>query len=134
FGFRPGQFGSLALQCSNADSGRRIGVPPAALHYVLDVNWVVLLGQVGALGVLAFAAMLLSLFRIGVRRYNDVTRDPLIRGVALGYVGVVIAFFVFGFFGISFELRQVSFYVWLFGGLLAGLPTASYTAAATAAA
>ena len=119
FGFGPGQFGSLTAEYFGIDYGRLVDMPPEVTHFINDVNWVVVLGQVGLVGLLAFFSIFVALFRSSLRIYR-ISQDHIIKGLALGYMGCIIALLLLGFFGPNFEVRQVSFYFWSFGGMLMG--------------
>lgn len=119
-GLGPGEFGSITAQFFGYDFATIVNVPQNAANLINDVNWITLLGQVGILGVLAFISIWVSL---AIFSWKVVRKSilPLTKGLALGCIGLIILFLVSGFFGPNFEVRQVSFYVWGFTGLLFGL-------------
>lgn len=122
FGLGPGQFGSLASRFFNISFAHLVGVPENAAPYISDVNWIVILGQTGLLGLLSFFWIYVSLFLGAFKRYRK-WFGGLAKGVALGYAGSIFAVLFLGFLGPNFEVRQISFFVWLWGGLLIGLKT-----------
>ncbi len=119
-GFGPGSFGSLTSRFLGFESGSLVDVPEGSAFLINDVNWITLLGQVGAVGLACFVWMLVRLGRTARRVAVGADHD-FVRGLALGYVGLVVAFGLLGFFGPNFEVRQVSFYFWLLGGLVVAL-------------
>jgi hypothetical protein len=130
-GMGPGQFGSLTSRFLGADSAQLVGLPENAARLINDVNWVVILGQFGLSGVLAYLCMLFALFRISHSRYRAASHS-FDRGLALGYAGAVVATGLLGFFGPNFEVRQISFFLWYFGGIIAGLGHLDAAVAASA--
>ena len=124
FGVGPGQFGSLTARFFNIPFWELVDVPENAAHFINDVNWILILGQVGLIGTLSFLWIFLSLFWTAYKRYF---RSPvgIIRGIILAYSAIIIVYLLIGFFGPNFEVRQISFYVWLWGGLIMGLTVKS---------
>jgi len=119
FGLGPGHFGSLTTRFLNIPFTHLVGIPENAAIYVNDVNWIVLLGQTGLLGIVTYLGIYLSLFWGALKRYKRWS-DSLEKGLALGYMGSILAILLLGFFGPNFEVRQLSFFVWLWGGLIMG--------------
>lgn len=115
-GFGPGRFGSLASRFLRSDVSDLLRFPPAALRYVNDVNWVTLFGQLGALGVVSFALLLAVLFARLWRR-AALESDPVVRGVALAACAAIPGWIFLGFMGPNFEVRALSFSIWLLAGL-----------------
>lgn len=124
FGLGPGQFGSLTTRFLNIQFTDLVGIPESAAIYVNDVNWIVLLGQTGLLGIFTYLGIYLSLFWGALKRYKRWSVS-LEKGLALGYMGSILALILLGFFGPNLEVRQLSFFVWLWGGLIMGLNKSS---------
>lgn len=122
WGFGPGQFGSLTARFFNIPFWELVNVPEHAAKLINDVNWVTLLGQFGFAGTLPFLGMFLSLFWASRKRYREFKLGG-IKGIMLAYAAMSLTYLVIGFFGPNFEVRQISFSFWLWGGLIMGLQT-----------
>ncbi|HRQ39348.1 MAG TPA: hypothetical protein PLD25_15685 [Chloroflexota bacterium] len=122
WGLGPGQFGSLVTRFFGIPFNDVVGVPDSAAHFINDVNWIIILGQVGLAGVITYLAIYLNLAKSAYRYSYKIKQTTYWRekGVALGYVACIFVFLILGFFGPNFEVRQSSFYIWLWGGLLIG--------------
>lgn len=122
WGLGPGQFGSLVTRFFGIPFNEIVGVPDSAAHYINDVNWIIILGQLGLAGVMTYLAIYLNLAKSAYRHSRKIMQTTYWRekGVALGYVACIIVFLILGFLGPNFEVRQSSFYIWLWGGLLIG--------------
>ncbi len=93
---------------------------PTSLGYLHDVGWVSILAQVGVLGLAAYAWIILELLRTSLHCYRN-GMEPFVRGLALGYIGLLVAT-VLGNFAIFYlSLRAVSMYFWLVAGLITTL-------------
>jgi len=90
---------------------------PDSLGYLHDVGWVSILAQVGVLGLAAYAWIIIELLRTSLHCYRNST-EAFARGLALGYVGLLVATILGNFAIFYFSLRAVSMYVWLVGGLV----------------
>lgn len=121
FGFGPARFGSLTTRYLGFDFSSLIDLNPESAFLVNDVNWVTLLGQIGLLGIIFFVILLVSMGNYSYKLFNRNGSD-FRKGLSLGYIGAIAAFILLGFFGPNFEVRQVSYFIWLFGGILVGLP------------
>lgn len=125
FGFGPGSFGSQVVRFLGQESmGARVGVPDTAAVLIGDVNWVSLFGQFGLVGLLTYAGALFFLLRRARMSVRDADR-PISLAVGRAMCAIVPAFVVLGFFGPNLEVRQVSFYVWLLGGIALSMRRAS---------
>ena len=121
FGFGPARFGSLTTRYLGFDFSSLIDLNPESAFLVNDVNWVTLLGQIGLIGITFFIFLLFSMGFYAYKQFNK-NGSEFRKGLALGYIGAIAAFIILGFFGPNFEVRQVSYFIWLFGGILIGLP------------
>lgn len=119
-GFGLGQYGSgVAAATQNKEVYDELGLPFGiqGVDGQIDNNWFSLWGEVGALGVLAWLAILVSLYFYCFKVYKN-TQDDFIRNLALGYLGAMPVICWQAFLGPYFEVRTISLYLWLFGGLI----------------
>lgn len=86
-------------------------------YWLGDVYWVVVLGQVGLIGLLAFLWIFWRFYKIGFKVYSN-SNDLLKKGIALGFLGVIVGVFFYDFIGAALETRPLAFYLWLFAGLI----------------
>jgi len=117
FGFGPGNFGTLTTRYLGHDFSSLIDIRPESAYLINDVNWVTILGQVGMIGTLLFGAILIIMI-IRSKKIFQFVNDPLMKGYAGALVAILVAFFIMGFFGPNFEVRQVSFFVWSIAGIV----------------
>jgi hypothetical protein len=89
----------------------------ASLGYLHDVGWVSILAQVGVLGTVAYAWIIIEVLRVSLYCYRNST-EPFARGLALGYVGLLLATVLANFAIFYLSLRAVSMYFWLLAGLI----------------
>ena len=123
FGVGPGQFGggvaaTLKLHQRYDEAGLPFGIGGVAGQ--IDNNWFSLWGEVGTLGVLAFLWMLCALWYAAYRTWRT-SHDSLIKGLSLGYMGALCTCVFVAFFGPYFEVRTLSMYMWLFGGIIVAI-------------
>ena len=83
----------------------------------IDNNWFSLWGEIGTLGLALYVWMFVILFRAANTIYRG-SKDPLMRGMALGYMGATLAFALQALLGTYLEVRTISLYFWLFGAML----------------
>ena len=69
------------------------------------------------LGLALYIWMFVILFRAAGTVYRE-SKDPLMRGMALGYMGATLAFALQAMLGTYLEVRTISLYFWLFGAML----------------
>ena len=119
-GFGPGQFGSLTARFFNVPYWEFVNIPENSAHFINDVNWIVILGQFGVLGTLSFLWMFFNLFFASRKRYLMMPKG-VAKGIILAYSASIIIYILIGFLGPNFEVRQISFYMWLWGGLIMGM-------------
>ncbi|MEK7516183.1 MAG: O-antigen ligase family protein [Patescibacteria group bacterium] len=120
FGFGPGRFGggtAAALHVTDVYDALKIPFGVWGTEGHVDNNWFAIWGEVGTLGLLAYALMVISLLRLAVSVFRT-SKDPKLRGVALGYAGAVSAVIFQGFLGTYLEMRTLALYVWLIGAFL----------------
>jgi len=86
-------------------------------YFLGDVYWAQMLGQVGLIGLWAFLWIIWSLYKVGFKVYRN-SNDLLKKGIALGFLGVIVGVFFYDFIGAALETRPLAFYFWLFAGLI----------------
>lgn len=86
-------------------------------YFLGDVYWAQILGQVGVIGLLAFLWIFWRFYKMGFRVYKN-SNDLPIKGIALGFLGVLAGVFFYDFIGPALETRPLAFYFWLFAGLI----------------
>lgn len=86
-------------------------------YWLGDVYWAQMLGQLGFIGLLTFFWILRRFYNSGFKVYKY-SNDPLKKGIALGFLGVVVGVFFYDFIGPALETRPLAFYFWLFAGLI----------------
>jgi len=86
-------------------------------YFLGDVYWAQMLGQVGVIGLLAFLWIFWRFYKIGFKVYSN-SNDLLKKGIALGFLGVIVGVFFYDFIGAALEARPLAFYFWLFAGLI----------------
>jgi hypothetical protein len=86
-------------------------------HWLGDVYWVVMLGQVGMIGLWAFLWIIWKFYKVGFNVYKN-SNDLLKKGIALGFLGVTVGVFFYDFITPALETRPLAFYFWLFAGLI----------------
>ncbi len=115
-----GRYGSgVAAAMNNKEVYDELGLPFGiqGVDGQIDNNWFSLWGEVGTLGVLAWLAVLISLYIYCFKVYKN-TQDSFVKSLALGYLGVMPVVVFQAFLGPYFEVRTISLYLWLFGGLI----------------
>ncbi|MFH1030356.1 MAG: O-antigen ligase family protein [bacterium] len=120
FGVGFGQYGSgVAYAFQNKKVYDELGLPFGIENRQgqIDNNWMSLWGEGGTLGLIAFIGIILSLFLFSWRLYQTVD-DDFIKGIALGFLGIVIAVSFQACLGPYFEVRTLSFYFWLMAGVV----------------
>lgn len=120
FGVGPGQYGGGAA----AALGRSIKYEELGLPFgvfgtegFIDNNWFSLWGETGTLGLIFYLGMFWALLQTARRVYRR-SEEPWQRGLALGFIGVLVAITFQAFLGTYLEVRTLAFYFWLFGAYL----------------
>ena len=116
-GFGPGSLGTRAQDIYDLYALTPLGIMREWQFYVCDVNWAYILGQVGLVGLSIFVWGLLRIFAVAVKTYRY-TADAFLKKLALGYAGLFVLAMVLACFFPMFEMRPLSLYFWLFGGIL----------------
>ncbi|HTK05154.1 MAG TPA: O-antigen ligase family protein [Candidatus Eisenbacteria bacterium] len=120
FGVGPGQFGGGAVSAlGNTTIYEKLNLPFGVYgtEGYIDNNWFSLWGETGTLGVAFYAWMLIALARMALNVWRE-SKDPYVRGLALGYAGCVVAVAFQAFLATYFEVRTLALYLWLYGAFL----------------
>ncbi len=120
FGHGPGTYGGgAAAVLGSTEVYDRLGLPFGVYgtEGYIDNNWFSLWGEIGTLGLALYVWMFSLLFRSAHAAYRG-SKDPLMRGLALGYLGATIAFALQAFLGTYLEVRTISLYFWMFGAFI----------------
>ncbi len=120
FGHGPGSYGGgAAAVLGNTSVYDKLGLPFGVYgtEGYIDNNWFALWGEVGTLGLALYVWMFVILFRAAGTVYRE-SKDPLMRGMALGYMGATLAFALQALLGTYLEVRTISLYFWLFGAMI----------------
>jgi hypothetical protein len=72
-------------------------------YFLGDVYWAQMLGQVGMIGLLAFLWIFWRFYKIGFKVYRN-SNDLLKKGIALGFLGVIVGVFFYDFIGPALDL------------------------------
>ena len=125
-GFGPGRYGSLVTRLYPTPVYTWLDLPQHYIdNYVLDVQWLTLIGQVGVLGTAAFAGIILQMAtfaRHQVRAPNQTEWGRQLAHTAYSWSWVLIAI---SFFGPNLEVRVVTILFWFFAALVCTNETAS---------
>lgn len=120
FGWGPGQYGGgAAAALANTRVYDRLGLPFGVYgtEGYIDNNWFSLWGEVGTLGLALYLWMFVILWKTA-RRVHAKSDDPLLRGLALGFLGVMLAVALQAMLGTYLEVRTLALYFWLFAAIL----------------
>lgn len=120
FGVGPGQFGGgAAAALGNTAVYEKLNLPFGVYgtEGYIDNNWFALWGETGTLGLIFYMWMLLALARMALAVSRE-SKDPYVRGLALGYVGCVLAVSFQAFLATYFEVRTLALYLWLYGAFI----------------
>ena len=123
FGHGPGSYGGgAAAVLGNTGVYDKLGLPFGVYgtEGYIDNNWFSLWGEIGTLGLALYIWMFALLFRASHAVYRG-SKDPLVRGLALGYLGATLAFAFQAILGTYLEVRTISLYFWMFGALIVAL-------------
>ncbi|MFA5854440.1 MAG: hypothetical protein WC866_05165 [Patescibacteria group bacterium] len=123
FGHGPGTYGGgAAAVLGNTGVYDKLGLPFGVYgtEGYIDNNWFSLWGEIGTLGLALYIWMFTLLFRASHAVYRG-SKDPLVRGLALGYLGATLAFAFQAVLGTYLEVRTISLYFWIFGAFIVAL-------------
>lgn len=120
FGVGPGQYGGGAVAAlGNTGVYEKLGLPFGVYgsEGYIDNNWFSLWGETGTLGVMFYALMFWTLARAALITWRK-SHDPLTRGLALGYVGCLVAVTFQAFLATYLEVRTLALYLWLYSAFI----------------
>lgn len=123
FGFGPGAIGSAFGFYQHYYEGyKKMGIPQrlwSTVHIgTSDVGFLTILGQYGLLGFLSFFAIFILLFRYILVKALPILQDPFYNGIAMGFLGYIVALVVSNIAYANFTIRQISFYFWILAGIV----------------
>ena len=120
FGVGPGQYGGgAAAALGNSTVYEKLGLPFGVYgtEGYIDNNWFSIWGELGTLGLIFFAWMILALARMSYETWLQ-TDNRFTRGLALGYLGAVVAVSFQAFLATYFEVRTLAIYLWVYGAFV----------------
>lgn len=120
FGVGPGQYGGgAAAALGNTTVYEKLNLPFGVYgsEGYIDNNWFSLWGETGTLGLAFFAWMFVALGRLSHATWRQ-SKDPMTRGLALGYLAALIAVAFQSFLATYLEVRTLALYFWLYGAFL----------------
>lgn len=120
FGWGPGQYGGgAAAALHNTRVYDTLGIPFGiyGTEGSIDNNWFSLWGEAGTIGVLLYVWMFGALF-LAARRLWRYSSDPITRGMALGFMGALLAVTFNAFLGTMLEVRTLALYFWLYAAFI----------------
>lgn len=120
FGFGPGQYGGGAVAAlGNSTVYDKLGLPFGVYgsEGYIDNNWFSLWGETGTLGLGFYLWMYVTLFVISLKIFRK-SSDEFTRGLALGFLGALVAVALNAFLATFLEVRTLAFYLWLLAGFI----------------
>jgi hypothetical protein len=120
FGVGPGQYGGgAAAALGNTRAYEKLNLPFGVYgsEGYIDNNWFSLWGETGTLGLALYAWMFVMLAGIALKTWRE-SRDAMVKGLALGYFGAILAVTLQAFLATYLEVRTLALYVWLYGAFL----------------
>lgn len=88
----------------------------------MDAQYIRVLTETGLVGFVAFCWLAWSLWQTALKRHRS-ARDPLARGLALGYLAGYVALLVHGLGANTFIIVRIMEPFWLITALVVGLPS-----------
>ncbi len=117
-GLGPGAIGSGVTMSVNYEEGyKKLLTRNELARYTSDVGWVSLLAQYGTIGLSMFILILIRLFLFTWSVYHK-SEDIFIKSLCASYGTYIVSIALLCFFSHPFEIRYVSFYFWLIGGIV----------------
>jgi O-antigen ligase len=120
FGFGPGQYGGGAVAAlGNHSVYEQLGIPYGiyGTSGQIDNNWLSLLGETGAIGLILYLFMIVGVARFSYRVFRR-SSDRFLGGVGLGFLGALLAVCFQAGLGTQLEVRTLGVYLWLIPALL----------------
>lgn len=79
--------------------------------------YVLTLSEQGVIGIIMFLCILFASFRSGLKLYK-IAKNPFNKGLALGFMGAVVALIIANMFGDRWSYFVLGSYFWIFWGLV----------------
>ncbi len=120
FGVGPGQYGGgAAAALGNTAAYEKLNLPFGVYgtEGYIDNNWFSLWGETGTLGLVFYGWMFVALAGTSLALWRR-GRDPETRGLALGYLGCILAVTLQAFLATYLEVRTLALYFWLYGAFI----------------
>lgn len=120
FGVGPGQFGGgAAAALGNTRVYEKLNLPFGiqGTEGYIDNNWFAIWGETGTIGLMLYSAMFFVLGRLAYRLWRK-ARDPFAKGLALGFLGALIAVSFQAFLATYLEVRTLALYLWLYAAFV----------------
>jgi len=119
-GVGPGQYGGgAAAALGNTRVYEKLNLPFGinGTEGYIDNNWFSLWGETGTLGLFFYLWMFLALAGMAWHVWRK-SRDNLTKGLALGYLGCLLAVSLQAFLATYLEVRTLVLYLWLYGAFI----------------
>ncbi len=123
FGVGPGQYGGgAAAALGNTRVYESLNLPFGVYgtEGYIDNNWFSLWGETGTLGLVFYFWMFFALGQLAINTWRR-SHDQLIRGLALGFFGCLLAVSFQAFLATYLEVRTLALYFWCYAAFLAVL-------------
>lgn len=120
FGVGPGQYGGgAAAALGNTSVYEKLNLPFGVYgsEGYIDNNWFSLWGEVGTIGLVFYVWMFVALGRMALMAAHR-ARDGFLRGLALGFVGCIVAVTFQAFLATYLEVRTLALYFWLYAAFI----------------
>jgi hypothetical protein len=120
FGVGPSMYGGgAAAALHNTKVYDALGLPFGVYGTdgYIDNNWFSLWGELGTIGVLVYLWMFVVLLLMSVRVFRK-AHEPYVKGLALGFVGVIFAVSFQAFLATAFEIRTLAVYFWIYAAFV----------------
>jgi len=120
FGAGPGQYGGgAAAALHNTSVYGKLGLPFGIYgsEGYIDNNWFSLWGETGTLGLILYVWIFAALFTYALKVFRK-TKDPFIKGLALGFLGCILAVAFQAFLATYLEVRTLALYLWMVAGFV----------------
>lgn len=120
FGVGPGQYGGgAAAALGNTAVYEKLNLPFGVYgsEGYIDNNWFSLWGETGTLGLAFYAWMFVALGRLSHATWRQ-SKDPFVRGLALGFVACIAAVVFQSFLATYLEVRTLALYFWMYAAFV----------------
>lgn len=120
FGVGPGQYGGgAAAALGNTSVYEKLNLPFGVYgsEGYIDNNWFSLWGETGTIGLAFYLWMFIALGRMTLTTAHR-ARDGFLRGLALGFVGCIVAVTFQAFLATYLEVRTLALYFWLYSAFI----------------